>query len=341
MDSPSPSAIPFDFSYNFLCRPVSSAFQSSESPLTSLERQFRLVQQKCPIDPSIDRSHLSLYYIDDTCVVHALSEDVMVGFHVYRTSSTEAEIRCEVIYGREQFLVTYDQLDAHTFHCRGFAVAMKPSPDQYDVFADDGSVSSIPSPIFEGMSFQLSNEEAKKAVHFGHLSLLPRLATFALPPSLQAVLLRFARWEPWEPWESRQRVAKQSRASVWLAATFAGLRLATCFFEAWQAFFRGEFPEVAEEYALNALQAWAAGEASTRCVSQEEMAGVILQALLAPLLQAIQALRRDTESSFIASSLCELAFQTLLRSSTAHHFFGVAVEPSCPRFSSLCLSTPV
>ena len=158
----------------------------------------------------------------------------MVGFHVYRTSSTEcgllaslptrAEIRCEVIYGREQFLVTYDQLDAHTFHCRGFAVAMKPSPDQYDVFADDGSVSSIPSPIFEGMSFQLSNEEAKKAVHGGHLSLLPRLATFALPPSLQAVLLRFARWEPWE---SRQRVAKQSRASVWLAATFAGLRLAT------------------------------------------------------------------------------------------------------------------
>lgn len=164
----------------------------------------------------------------------------MVGFHVYRTSSTECgllaslptrvEIRCEVIYGREQFLVTYDQLDAHTFHCRGFAVAMKPSPDQYDVFADDGSVSSVPSSIFEGMSFQLSNEEAKKAVHFGHLSLLPRLATFSLPPSLQAVLLRFARWEPWEPWEpweSRQRVAKQSRASVWLAATFAGLRLAT------------------------------------------------------------------------------------------------------------------
>ena len=91
---------------------------------------------------------------------------------------------------------------------------------------------------------------------------------------------------------------------------------------------------MAEEYALNALQAWAAGEASTRCVSQEEMAGVILQALLAPLLQAIQVLRRDTESSFIASSLCELAFQTLLRSSTAHHFFGVAVEPSRPRFST-------
>lgn len=98
---------------------------------------------------------------------------------------------------------------------------------------------------------------------------------------------------------------------------------------------------MAEEYALNALKAWAAGEASTRCVSQEEMAGVILQALLAPLLQAIQALRRDTESSFIASSLCELAYQTLLRSSTAHHFFGVAVEPSRPCFSSLCLSTPV
>lgn len=157
----------------------------------------------------------------------------MVGFHVYRTSSTEcslpaslptrAEIRCEVLYSREHFLVTYDQLDAHTFHCRGFAVAMKPSPDQYDVFADDGSVASVPSSIFEGMSFQLSNEEAKKAVHFGHLSLLPRLATFSLPSSLQAVLLRFARWEPWEP---RQRVAKQSRASVWLAATFAGLRLA-------------------------------------------------------------------------------------------------------------------
>ena len=163
--------------------------------------------------------------------MHVLSNDVMVGFHVYRVSSTEyfslpsfttrTEICCEIIYNKEQFLITYDQLDAHTFHCCGFAVAMKSSSQHYDVFTGDGSISSFPTSVFEGMSSQLSNDEAKKAVHFGHLNFLPPLATVRIPPPLQRVLLHFARWEP------QQHIPKCSRASTWLASHFASLQLAS------------------------------------------------------------------------------------------------------------------
>lgn len=92
---------------------------------------------------------------------------------------------------------------------------------------------------------------------------------------------------------------------------------------------------MAGEYAVELLKVWVAG-VEHRPVPVGEAAAVVLQALLAPLFEAIRELQQDSkESSLIVSSLCELAYETLFRRSVAHRFFGVTLEPFPSRLATL------
>lgn len=86
---------------------------------------------------------------------------------------------------------------------------------------------------------------------------------------------------------------------------------------------------------MELLKVWVA-DVQHDSVPLVEVAAVVLQALLAPLFEAIRELQRDSEeSSLIVSSLCELAYETLFRCSVAHHFFGVALESFPSHLASL------
>lgn len=199
------------------------------------------MQQKRQIVSNVDRSvwtvmddddqQLSLYYIEDTCITHSLSNGTVIAFHVYRVSSAQSgrlqtvssriEIRYEIIRNMEQFLVSYEQVNAHTFRRSGFVVAMKQASHDYDVFTDDGSVTTLPGTLFEGLSLQLSNEEAKTALHFGHFTPPLHLAPSAIPPPLQAALLQFVQFHP------SSVVSKADLRCTWLTTTFHFLQLSS------------------------------------------------------------------------------------------------------------------